>query len=50
MVQASDEDALKCDQNDQTVAENIVVEGAEELSCEERREPALFKERKLVGI
>ena len=36
-----DSDALKCEQNDQAIAENIVVQRPEELGTEERREAAL---------
>jgi len=41
MVHASNQDALKRDQDHEAVAENIVVEGAEELGREEWREAPL---------
>ena len=41
VVHARDQDALEGDQDDEAVAEDVVVEGAEELGGEERREAPL---------
>ena len=41
MIHASDQYALEGDQDNQAVAENVVVKGAEELRGEEWGKPAL---------
>ena len=48
MTHARDKNALECDQDDEPVAEYVVVEGAEELGSKERREASLAEQGKLV--
>ena len=48
MIHAGNEDALERDQDDEAVAEDIVVEGAEELGGEKGRKASLAEQGKLV--
>ena len=41
VIHAGDHHALECDQDNQTIAKHVVVEGAEKLGDEEWREAAL---------
>ena len=48
MVHARNQDALECDQDHKAIAEDIIVEGAEELGCEEWREAPLVQQAELA--
>ena len=50
VIHAGDHHTLKCDQDNQTIAKHVVVEGAEKLGDEKWREAALPQERELAGI
>jgi hypothetical protein len=50
MVHAGYQDTLKGNQDDQAIPKYVVVQSAEKLRTEKRREAALSQERKLAGI
>jgi len=49
VIHAGYHHSLKGDQDDQTISENVIVEGAEKLSGEKWCEAALPEERELAG-